>query len=271
MSMNLTEMKDIVTILFYVIGSTIAILTYMRAKSTILQPKRTELIKKQTEIFSDFLSFINENENSVDNGLDYVNLFSYNVDLVLRDFGFITIDNESDKYQELNFNISGWTQFLENDIYEFVFVKGNLNTYDSLIFEVDNRARQKYYQICLTNNKFNVYRIFFTAKYERFYKTLRAFATNPFLPNDVQETAYQIGKDLQENIHNKLRILLETLVKEYFRASTNQEGSSKEVLTNDFRHVTLFRIFEKERIKHEESFEKLKKQIRKHLNIDDRW
>ena len=100
---------------------------------------------------------------------------------------------------------------------------------------------------------------------------MRAFATNPFLPNDVQETAYQIGKDLQENIHNKLRILLETLVKEYFKASSNKESSSKEVLTNDFRHVTLFRIFEKERIKHEESFEKLKKQIRKHLNIDDRW
>ena len=123
---------------FYLVGSAIAILTYLRAKATILQPKRTEIIKKQTEIFSNFLSFVNENENSIDNGFDYVNLFSDNVDLVLRDYGLIEIDPNSEKYHEMLLKISGWIQFLENDIEKFVFIKGNLGTYDELIFEKIN-------------------------------------------------------------------------------------------------------------------------------------
>src|SRR4051794_38106752 len=94
MEINLTSIKDIVTIAFYVIASVIAILTYLRARATILQPKRTELIKKQTEIFSNFLSFINENENSIDNGFDYVNVYSYNVDLILLELGLIQSDNQ---------------------------------------------------------------------------------------------------------------------------------------------------------------------------------
>lgn len=271
MCINLTEAKDIVTILFYLVGSAIAILTYLRAKATILQPKRTEIIKKQTEIFSNFLSFVNENENSIDNGFDYVNLFSDNVDLVLRDYGLIEIDPNSEKYHEMLLKISGWIQFLENDIEKFVFIKGNLGTYDELIFEKDQRARQKYYQKYLSENKFEVYRIFYTTKYENFFKVLREFASNPFLPSDVQKTAKKIGNDLEENVHYKLRALLRRLVEEYYNALIKKENSNPIVLNEDFRHAFLYRIFEKERIKHESNLELLKEQIRKHLNIDEKW
>ena len=91
MELSLAAIKDIVTIIFYIIGAIIAILTYLRARATVLQPKRAELVKKQTEIFSNFLSFINENENSIDHGLDYTNLFSYNVDLILEHVGKLSL------------------------------------------------------------------------------------------------------------------------------------------------------------------------------------
>ena len=271
MDINLTSAKDIATIIFYLITSVIAMLTYRRAKATILQPKRTELIKKQTEIFSNFLSFINQNENSIDNGLDYVNLFGNNVDLVLRDFGLIEIDKVSEDYLQFNSNISGWIQFLENDIHNFIFAKGNLEDYDKLIFEIDNRARQKYYQKCLEENKFDVYRIFYTEKHEKFYKTLREFAFNPFLPSDVQKLALQIGKDLQENTHVVLRVLLKKLVLEYSNANNNKESINQIILAPEFSHQTLYRVFEKERIHHDKLFEELRKLIRKHLNIDEKW
>ncbi len=271
METYLTYIKDIATIIFYVIASVITVLTYLRAKATILQPKRAELIKKQTEIFSDFLSFINENENSIDNGLDYVNIFSYNVDLILREFGLIELDQSSEKIIQFNSNISGWIQFLENDIYDYVFIKGNLDDYDKIVFEKDNRARQKYYQKCLTENKFEVYRIFFTAKHEKFYKTVREFANNPFLPSEVQKLTFQIEKDLQGNIHYVLRSLLKKLVLEYSNAINQTVGSNPLVLTEEFRHQNLYRIFETERIKHDKVFEELKKIIRQHLNIDEKW
>lgn len=267
----MTSIKDITTIIFYIIASVITILTYLRARATILQPKRTELIKKQTEIFSNFLSFINENENSIDNGFDYVNLFIYNADLILREFGLIELDNKSEKIIKYNSNISGWIQFLETDIYEFIFVKGNLYDYDTLVFEKDNRERQKYYQKCLAENKFEVYRIFFTSKHEKFYKTFREFANNPFMPSEVQKLTFQIGKDLQENIQIVLRSLLKQLVLDYSNAISQKGNCNKLVLNEEFRHHDLYRIFEKERIKHDKLFEGLKKNIRKHLNIDEKW
>lgn len=70
MEFTLTLLKDLMTIVFYAVASTVTILTYLRAKAAVLQPKRTELVKKQTESYSSFLAFINENENSIDNGLD---------------------------------------------------------------------------------------------------------------------------------------------------------------------------------------------------------
>ena len=147
---NSILIKDISTTIFTLTGTIVAILTYRRARSTILQPKRTEVIKKQTEIISDFLTQTSENGDSLDMGLDYISLFRYNVDLILRDYGLIEIDKSSKKYKEYEDNISGWIQFLEEDIFDFYFSRGSITDYDNLIFEPNDRARQKYNknQIC---------------------------------------------------------------------------------------------------------------------------
>ncbi|WP_133257241.1 hypothetical protein [Hymenobacter edaphi] len=92
--------KDITTVIFTGTATVLALLTYKRAKATVLQPKRTEVTKKQTKILSDFLTVIAENNNSIDSALDYVNLLNYNVDLVLREYGLLEIPADSEKYQE---------------------------------------------------------------------------------------------------------------------------------------------------------------------------
>lgn len=198
-------------------------------------------------------------------------MFSYNVDLILIDFGLLDINPSSEAYVEFTANVSGWIQFLQSDIHNFIFVKGNIEDYDRLYYEKDDKARSKYYYQTLEAGTFEVHRIFYTEKHEKFYKSLSSFASNPFLPEDVQVLAKQIGRDLQENIHVILRLLLKKLVLEYWSASNQKSNSINVVLLEEFRHQTLYRTFEEERIKHDETLLGLKKLIRLPLNIDEKW
>lgn len=86
---NISWIKDLFTLLFVGTGTVVAILTYRRAKATILQPIRTEVIKKQSELLSKLLQTLSDNDQSFEVGLDYVSLVQINVILTLRDFGFV--------------------------------------------------------------------------------------------------------------------------------------------------------------------------------------
>jgi hypothetical protein len=58
-----TIIKDVLNALFFVIVSVITVLTYRRAKKTILQPLRTEVFKQQIQLFSDLLKlFVGKGE-----------------------------------------------------------------------------------------------------------------------------------------------------------------------------------------------------------------
>ncbi|MCW3789833.1 hypothetical protein [Plebeiibacterium sediminum] len=61
---NINWLKDLFTLIFAGTGTVVAILTYRRARATILQPIRTEVIKKQSEILTKLLQVIRENNLS---------------------------------------------------------------------------------------------------------------------------------------------------------------------------------------------------------------
>jgi len=62
LSENITWIKDIFWVVFTSIATIVSIKTYIRAKSTILQPLRTEVIKRQTDLLVELLSFIMDNK-----------------------------------------------------------------------------------------------------------------------------------------------------------------------------------------------------------------
>ncbi len=96
---NISWLKDIFTLLFVGTATVVAILTYRRARATILQPIRTEVIKKQSELLSGLLQILKGHNHSFEVGLDYVNLVQLNVLMALKDYGFIFKEHEelSDK------------------------------------------------------------------------------------------------------------------------------------------------------------------------------
>lgn len=75
---------------------------------------------------------------------------------------------------------------------------------------------------------------------------------------------------MHTNLHSDLRTILKTLV-EKSTAAVQAGESDSEVLSTNFRQHDLFRVFEKVRAHHDEDYELLKQQIRKHLMIEDKW
>lgn len=260
--------KDLSTVLFTATATIIAVLTYRRAKSTIFQPKRTEVIKIQSRTLIEFLNLFTAGGNSIDDSIDYTRIYRYNVDLALRDYGLI--DDEKLKLEELEENVGGWFQFLENDIHDFVLIEGTIQEYDTILY-MNEKERQKFYASKAKKGEVVINRIFYTKKYAIFHKKLRDLSNNPFIPKDIQDVANQIGKNMFVNLHLDLRVLLKKLVTEVYQAHNDKTTDQYEVLSEDFRYATLWRIFEKQRRNHDEDYRLLTKRIREYLMIDRKW
>jgi len=267
---NSVWLKDLFTIIFTGTATVLSILTYKRAKATVLQPKRAEVIKRQTEALITLLNLITKNNNSVDDALDYTRIFGYNVDLILRDYGLIEIDPENKEYQDINTNIAGWIQFLENDIHQFVYVKGDLKTYDDTLLYANENKRLFHYCSELKKGNVKVHRIFFTKQYLDFFESLRDFSHNPFIPNELQIIILKIGESIESNIFQDLRTILKTLVEEYHKALEDKELPQL-ILIPEYRHQELWRLYEKLRKHHDSDYLELKNKIRSHLSIDEKW
>lgn len=268
---NVSWIKDVAYILFAFTGALLAILSYRKARATIFQPKRTEAIKIQLDVLTEFLSLFASDGNTIDRAIDYTNIYRYNVDLALRDYNLM--DEEILLQRKIKFeqDIGGWFQFLEDDIYEFVLIEGSIEEYDRMFFEPNNRERQKNYEAKAKEGEVTIHRIFYTKKYALFHKKLRDLSENPFMPKDIQEVANQIGENVLVNLHYNLRTLLTKLVKDTYAAYQDKESDLYELISDQFKYQTLWRVFETERRQHKQDYELLKERIRKHLLIDKKW
>ncbi|MBY8961559.1 hypothetical protein KJK34_02220 [Flavobacterium sp. D11R37] len=238
---NIGWIKDICTILFTGIASTIAILTYRRAKATILQPKRTEIIKIQIQILTDFLKFISNDGHNIDTAIDYYNVFRYNLYLTLRSEELMNIDVDSDLYIEMNNNIAGWYDYSDKSLTGFEMIKGNLYEFDLLYSNVKNNRT-----------------IIITKRSWQFILNLKDKSTNPFLTNDIVKILDGIGENMAHNFFNVIPQVIEY---EIFNIDTKKDYSIKSSVKR----------FENLRFKHAEDIKKLRMMIRKHLSIDDKW
>jgi len=95
--------KDVTNILFFIVVAVITILTYVKAKRTILQPIRTEVFKQQIGLFTQLLhEFIGKTEIDLLDaaGLDTmlrVNILRV-IDQYASDMFFLAIDEEQRPY-----------------------------------------------------------------------------------------------------------------------------------------------------------------------------
>jgi len=97
--------KDLANIAFFIVVGTVTVLTYKKAKRTILQPIRTEVFKQQLQLFSDILAlFVGKSEHELRRDLAYDQIIRANafwvVDAYARDVFGHTPDEQTRPYRK---------------------------------------------------------------------------------------------------------------------------------------------------------------------------
>lgn len=258
---NISWLKDLFTLLFVGTGTVVAILTYRRARATILQPIRTEVIKKQSEILSKLLQILKENNHSFEVGLDYVNLVQINVLITLRDYGFI-FKEQKEILEKIETQLGGWTPCGKSNILKDIEIIGAFKE-ESPKEKANEYGIEKFNN--LKNGEIDIDKIYLTRKHSEFGELISEFRDDPFMPTSIQNTLTELSNDINNNLVIILKGELESFMlnfsKEYF-----EKGKAPH-----FDPVGTYNDFNHSRAHHRQTLNKLKFEIRKYLRIDEGW
>lgn len=108
-------LKDLFQILFFIVIGTISILTYLKAKKTLLQPLRTEIFKKQLRDFANILKLcVGKTEHDLRNDFAFSKLIFANscslLDEYARLFFDLKIKREDRPYNKHDFPLARITK-----------------------------------------------------------------------------------------------------------------------------------------------------------------
>lgn len=249
----LEDIKTISTVVFALIASTLAVLTYRRAKETFLQPVRSEVIKKQTELLIELYTLLG-NEHSILEKIDYYNIVKINIFNSFKICGAL-FNNEESVSKMIAEEKGGGIMFTEND--------GRLRSIEKPeLFSNDNKKKysddKKQDYINAKNNKYKISVLLFTKKYNEFQREIFEISNNPFLPIEIKKPLDSLMDKVRLNLIDHIRSAVEQSVNLYF-------NKGKKTLPDI---GAVFNIFNQNRLAHREAVEKINLEIRKYLKID---
>jgi hypothetical protein len=261
---NINWIKDIGTLAFAATGTIIAILTYRRARATVLQPIRNEVIKRQSELLSDLLHELFEIGDSFDNGLDYIDLVKVNVILALRDYGFV-FSNQKELIDKTTEKTDGWIYCGESHVVNEVelidsFVENDKEVKAS---SLNSEDKEKYENA--KKGIVNINKIYITKKHNLFLNKLRRFSSNPFMPQRIQSAFEQLFSQVKNNLTVVLKNEIEEFIREFFRQQVQNNTIPK------FNPLGVYNRFNHSRIHHQKLLANLKNEMRQYLLIDEPW
>lgn len=259
---NISWVKDIIIIIFTISATIITILTYFRAKSTILQPVRTEVIKTQVAKVIEMMNFIEKYNYSPKSLYDYYDLVSINTEIFLNELGFVNID--ANRKNELNEKIDGWIVFTKNYHKSFVYVKGSYEEYLETLPHFKKVSTHELSKLKL--EKLNV--IFYTKTYMESYKMMSKYADDPILPLKMIKLLMKIKYDGKINLLHNLEESVIFHLKKYINLTLNKRLNNT---TLGELNRESHKMFDDKRFKHDDDIIKLKAMIRIHLRIDEKW
>jgi len=94
----LPAIKDVFQILFFAVVGIVAVLTYVKAKKSLLQPIKVEIFKEQLKVCSDVLGlFSGKEEHQLRDDFAFKGLFRANSCLLLDDYASLFFDAKIDE------------------------------------------------------------------------------------------------------------------------------------------------------------------------------
>lgn len=257
---NISVIKDILWIIFSLCGSVIAILTYRRARYTLLQPIRTEVIKKQTEIMVEILETFN---NELELKLDVLNITEINIIMLLKEYNLSDgINNFDEIYEELKKKESGALIVVEKneEIHSFGLVKG----FEKMGFRLsDDELNQKRFDD-LEHGIVKMELLYITQKYQMTWNRLNKIANNEFLPLNIKNELNNVLDIVSKNFCLILKSDIENYILEFY----DQRKTADSIKLD---YVGTYNLFVDHKNNYSESIGKVKKIIRKYLLIDKKW
>jgi len=261
---NIGWIKDLVMLFFAGTGAVITILAYRRARATILQPIRNEVIKKQSGLLSEVLNLC-QPSSKIDNGLDYIKLVQANAIFHLRDYGFI-FRNQEELFEGISKDMAGWLPCGKTPILEDVEVIGSFRpekTDEKNQNEIADIGKKRYEDA--KKGIIRIDKIYLTKAHKDYMENLHLLSSNPFMPTVIQEVLFQLIADVHKNLAVALKNVLKEFVHEFFKRSSEGKGHP------NFDPTGVYNEFNHQRIHHRESINKLVEETRSYLRIDESW
>ncbi|MCK4384738.1 MAG: hypothetical protein KAW52_00600 [candidate division Zixibacteria bacterium] len=259
---NISWIKDLFTIVLVFTATVVSILAYRRARATVFQPIRNEVIKKQSQILSELLSFLSDYDDNIEDGLDYMRLAGSNAVLSLKESGFILADN-GEINKSLKDDIHGWIHCGESKILKDVKFIGIFNDEKKDKKDFEQTGKERYENA--KKGIIEIDKIHVTVRHTEFMKKWSKFSNDPFLPSNVKNILKKISQEIATNLTENLKNVLEKFVKDCCKKHLTGENISK------FSPIGVYNEFNHNRIHHRQSIIILKNEIRKYLRIDEKW
>ena len=207
--------KDFLNICFWIFTAILAFMTYKNAKKTLFNPVRSEMVKYQVKVITEFIDKHTSKGFDFETSINYRLLLKLNFDvdylLYLYSEQHIYESHEftSDDDAILKFckeNVAGLFEARQGDDKKISFDTMTTGDFDSI---------KQYVNIKLIktkeseNSALKLQRIFFTKQFYEFYNDLVNLESNPFVPEEIKKYVSIVI----ENIKKNFRILYDILAR----------------------------------------------------------
>ncbi|MDB5170972.1 MAG: hypothetical protein JWO35_666 [Candidatus Saccharibacteria bacterium] len=244
--------KDYASALLSLTATVIAILAYKRARETILQPIRSEVIKKQTELLINLLELVGD-EIDISHKVDYEGVIAANIYRSMLDCGAIFTKQEELEEKLKNEIRGGLLSKRSEDLIELVpiFAKKPVSKKDK------TDSKKKYYEAA-KKGKYKLPIINLTKSYCEFQSEIERYINSPFLPSKFKELLEKLLEDLHYNISELLPHEVEKAINISFKNGGKDIPSPTGV----------YNLFHRKIRSHNETIVELRNTVRAYLKID---
>lgn len=266
METMISNIKDAATIILAVTATVISILAYRRARATILQPIKTEVIKKQSQILSEVLTILPNNESKLIESLDYMTIATANALIALVELGFV-FEKQEELLGDFKKDIVGSFWMGEGHVMPDVEVLGIFTPEAEKQLktnaEKQKKAKERFEKAKAGVVKIN--RIDLTKTHWRLFEKLEEYAENPFVPTTIQDILKTLITDITTNLRVHLRGSLEEFVRQYCKRYFSEKTRPTP------QPIGAYNIFNHMRIHHIAVLTSLRTEVRNYLQIDKKW
>lgn len=250
---NISYIQDFMEILFTGIATIIGVLTYKRAKNTILQPIRNEVIKEQAKILKELLEFTNQE-------IDYLSLLQLNVYIYLEEYGFVMKSNK-EFIKKIKEDRCG-SRIITNNSEQLKCVEVLEPFSDDLtIEEIENAKKEKYLEA--KKGIVNIEQIYFNNNFYEYNKKLDFFINNPFMPKKF----ITILKEIKNKVNYNSGIILKEVLENFFTEYIERVQDGKK----GFNIYGLYNAYHRKFVNTGECVQNIREETRKYLFIDYEW